>query len=122
MDASECGSFGDVKVMRTRHFFLFALLTAIISVVFHVTALGQFARGAERRARAVTLVEAERAAASVEADVYSTRAHVAMYAGMALAASSIALVTLSARKREPARRSIVYGLLLCYGLLQLVLI
>ena len=106
----------------TRHFFLFALLTVVIAVVLHVTALGQFGRSAERRARAVALIEAERAAAGVEADVYSTRALVAMYAGMALAVGSVALVTLSARKREPARRSIVYGLLLCYGLLQLVLI
>ena len=108
--------------MSTRRFFLFAVLAAVLAVVLHVTALGEFSRSVHHRAHAVTLGEAERAAARVESGLYSTRGHVTMYAGLALALGSIALMIISARKREPARRSVVFGLLLCYFLLQFVLV
>jgi hypothetical protein len=108
--------------MSTRRFFLFAVLTAVIAIVLHVAALSQISRSVQHRARAVTLSEAQRAAVRVEAGVYSTHGLVAMYAGLAFALGSIALVTISARKREPARRSVVLGLLLCYLLLLFVLV
>lgn len=108
--------------MSNRRFFLFAIFVALFAIILHVTALGQFSRSVHHRARAATLSESERAAARVEAGRYSTRGQVAMCAGLALALGSTALVIISARKHEPARRSAVFGLLICYVLLQFVLV
>lgn len=108
--------------MNARRFFLAALLAAVIAVLLHVAALGQFSQGLAQRAQAASLGEPERAAAKALAEGCSVRGHVAMYAGLAFAFASAAFAIKSARRQEPARRAIVIGVLACYGLLHFVLI
>jgi hypothetical protein len=108
--------------MHTRRFFLLAVLAAFLAVALHLTALTQFGRGLAHRARAVTASEAERIAAKTEATHYSQIGTAVLFTGVALAVASVVLAIVSSRRHEPARRSVVFGLLLCYLLLQLVLV
>lgn len=108
--------------MSTRPFYFLALLAAFLAVALHLTALAQFGRGLAHRARAVTAGEVERITARAKAAHHSRFGTVALFTGVALAAASVVLAIISSSKREPARRSVVYGLLLCYVLLQLVLV
>jgi hypothetical protein len=108
--------------MRTRRFFLFALIGAFLAVVLHVSSLNQFSRSVSARARSITVAEPERSAIRDDALWHSFTGHTAMYCGLALAVSSLVTVIISARRHEPAIRSVVFGLLLCYFLLQFVLV
>src|SRR5688572_669511 len=108
--------------MRTRRFFFFALFAASLAVSLHVGALNQFSRSVRARAHAVIVVESERAALRDDARLDSSVGHAIMYSGAALAMASVVLAVISARRREPARRSVVFGVLVCYFLLQFVLV
>ena len=94
----------------------------IIAVGLHLTALSQVSRGLHISARAVTLSESERAAARVEASSYSTRGAVIGYIGFAFALASVGFVIASARRHEPARRSVIVALQVCYVMLQFLLV
>ena len=108
--------------MGMRTLFLVSLVLAVLAISSHGLALGQFSRGALTLARAVTLPEAKRATARPEADRYTQRGGAFLLAGYALALLSVGFVVASARKHEPARRSLTIGLLTCYALLQLLVV
>jgi hypothetical protein len=108
--------------MSTRRFFFSALIAAFLAVVLHLGALKQFSRSMSARAHAVTVAEPERAALREDARVHSSVGHAIMYSGAALSVASVIFAVISVRRREPARRSIVFGLLVCYFLLQFVLV
>jgi hypothetical protein len=99
-----------------------SLALAIVAVGLHLTALGQFSRGAQTIARAVTLSESERVAARQEASRCSGRGAVIGYTGLAFALASIGFVIASARRHEPAWRSLTFALLGFYVILQFVLV
>ena len=119
---AELGSLGRFTRMSTRRFFFFALVAAFLAVVLHLGALKQFSRSMSARAHAVTVVESERAALRGEARWHSSVGHAIMYSGAALALASVVFALISVRRREPARRSVVFGLLVCYFLLQFILV
>src|SRR6266478_6153971 len=108
--------------MSTRRFFFFAVLAAFIAVLLHLTALAQFGCGLAHRARAATATETDRITARADAVHYRLFGSIALFTGVAVAATSVVLAIVSARRREPARRSVVFGLLLCYLFLQLILV
>src|SRR6185369_1311063 len=108
--------------MSTRRFYLMAVIAAFGAIVLHATALGLLGRSVHYRADAVTLTGAERVSTQANAVRISTLGHAAIYVGFALAAGSVVLSIVSARKHEPARRSTVLALLFCYFLLQLFIV
>ena len=83
--------------------------------------MSQTSRGLRIRAQA-TAPESYREAARVIASGYSKRGAVLGYIALALALVSVVSVILSARRHEPARRIVVYGVLTFYVMLQFVLI
>jgi hypothetical protein len=108
--------------MNNRRFFLFALIAAFLAIASHVGALNQFSRSMRALAHAVTVTELERAAFRDDARLHSSFGHAIMYSGLALAVASVVCLVISSRRREPALRSVVFGLLVCYLLLQLLLV
>jgi hypothetical protein len=108
--------------MSTRRFFLFALLAAFLAVGLHVAALSQFSRSVSGRARSITQPEPQRTAIRDDARLHLALGHAIMYSGLAMAIMSLVFVIISARRHEPAVRSVVFGLLACYFLLQFVLV
>jgi hypothetical protein len=108
--------------MSIRRFFFMSLALAVLAVGLHLAALGQFGRGSQTIARAVTLSESERTAARLEAGRYTSRGGVILYVGYAVALSSIGFLIASARKHEPAWRLLTIALLGFYVMLQFVLV
>src|SRR5438094_9739557 len=105
--------------MSTRRFFLLSLSLAILAVGLHLTAMSQTSRGLRIRA-SVTAPESYRTTARAVASTYSSRGAVLSYIGLCFALASAAFVAVSARKHEPARRVVVFGLLVCYIMLPFV--
>ena len=108
--------------MSKRRFFFLSLALAFLAVCVHLTAMSQVSRGLQIRARAIASVEADRAAARIESSKYSSRGAVIGYVGLAFALASVGFGVASVRRREPARCSVVLGVLLCYIMLQFVLL
>ena len=108
--------------MSIRRFFLVSLALAVLAVGVHGVALRQFSRGAQTIARAVALSESERAAAGIEAHRYTSDGGAILFVGYALALVSVGFVVASARRHEPAWRSLTIGLLMFYVMLQFVVV
>lgn len=108
--------------MSIRKLYFMSLSFAFLAVGLHLTAMSQMSRGVQIRAHAVTLSKPDRDSARVEASRHSSRGAVVGYVGFAFALASGGFVVLSARRQEPARRSVVLGLLVCYVMLQLILV
>jgi hypothetical protein len=108
--------------MRIRRFFFISLVLAVVALGLHVTAMSQFSGGLGIRGHAVTLPESDRAAARVEASRYSSRGLVIAYIGLPVALASLAFLVVSARRHEPAWRSVTFALLCFYVMLQFDLI
>jgi hypothetical protein len=108
--------------MHARRFFLFALIAAFLAVALHVGALSQFGRSAATRARWIRATESARSAIRDHERLHSTVGHTMMYSGAALAAASVIFLIISSRRHESAKRSVVFGLLVCYFVLQFVLV
>ena len=104
--------------MSIRRFFIASLALAIVAVGLHLTSLSQTSRDSRTIARAVTLSESERVAARVDAQVYFNRGGVIGCIGLVIALASLVFVVVSARKREPAWRSVTFALLFIYVMLQ----
>ena len=107
--------------MKIRVFFILSLALALIAVGLHVAALSQNGHAAHSIARAVTQPESEeseRAVARQTALVYRDRGSVIAIMGLGVALASLTLVVLSARKHEPAWRSVTVAFLFFYLLLQ----
>ena len=83
--------------MSIRIFFLLSLLLAVLAVGVHLTAMSQ-------------------------ASSYSKRGAVLDYIGLAIAFASVAFVVASARRHEPARRIVVFVVLICNVMLRFGLI
>ena len=107
--------------MNMRRFFLVSLGLAVLAVGFDMAALSQYSRGARVYARAVVLPESERVAAKSEAQTYRSRGTVVSLVGLAFALASLVFVIVSARKHEPAWRSVTVALLVFYVMLQFAL-
>lgn len=110
------------RVMASRRFFFLSLLLALLAVGLHLTAMSQISRGVQIRAQAVTTPELNRDAARAEAGRYSNRGAVLGYVGPVFVLASVVLAVMSVRRREPARRAVIIGVLVCYAMLQLVLV
>jgi hypothetical protein len=108
--------------MSIRRFFFVSLALAVLAVGLHLVALGQFSRGSQIIARAVTSSEAERSGARLEAARYASRGGVILYGGYALALASVGFVVASARRHEPAWHSLTISLLIFYVMMQFVLV
>ena|SRR5436189_5317764 len=108
--------------MSIRRLFLVSLALAVLAIGVHGAALRQFSRGASTIARAVTLSEFDRAAARLEADRCTSRGGAVLHIGYAFALASVGFVVASARRHEPAWRSVTIGLLMFYVMLQFVLV
>lgn len=109
------------RAMSIRRFFLLSLRLAVLAVGLDMTALSLYSRGARVIAEAVVLRESERAVARSEAQTYRSRGTVISLAGLAFALASLILVIVSARKHEPAWRSVTFALLVFYVMLQFAL-
>src|ERR1051326_963682 len=108
--------------MSVRLHFLASLVLAVIAVCIHMAALGQIGRGVGLRARAVSAAASERASMKAEASRYSRSGSVIGYTGLVVALVSVGFVIVSARRHEPARRSLTYTMLFVYVMLQFVLV
>jgi hypothetical protein len=108
--------------MHARRFFLFALIGVFLVIALHVGALTQLGRSAATRARWIKATESERNDIRNAEHVRSTIGHTMMYSGAALALASVIFLVVSSRRHESADRPIVFGLLVCYFLLQFLLI
>ena len=108
--------------MTACKYFYMALAMAVVAVAIQLASMSEAGRSLELRATAVSLPEARRALARREAETHSEQAGILAYVGFAIAAFSIASSVASARRREPARRIVIIGLLASYALLQCVLI
>lgn len=107
--------------MSIRRFFIVSLGLAILAVSLDMTAMSQYSRGARVIARAVVLPENERAFAKSEAQTYRSRGTAISIVGLVFAVASLAFVIASARKHEPAWRSVTFALLIFYVMLQFAL-
>lgn len=107
--------------MSIRRCFLWSLVLAILAVGFDMAAMSQYSRGARAIARAVVLPESERVAAKSQAQIYRERGTIVSVAGLVFALVSLVFVIVSARKHEPAWRSVTVALLTFYVLLQFAL-
>ena len=107
--------------MHIRRYFLWSLMLAIFAVGFDMTAMSQYSRGARVIARSVALPESERIAAKSLAQTCRERGTVVSIVGLSLALTSLGFVIVSARKHEPAWRSVTVALLTFNVLLQFAL-
>jgi hypothetical protein len=108
--------------MKKRAFFLLSLSLAILSLSAQLWAMGFTSRSLYMRTRAITGRQEERAQGIAEAKNYLRQFPMFYYSGWAFAASSVALLVVSLRRREPAKHAIPFGLLGFYLILQLLLI
>lgn len=108
--------------MRTRRFVFVSLALALVAVGVHLTSLAQIGHSTRIRARTATVAEPERVVLRAQATGYSHRGAAFGWAGLAVALASVGFVVTSARKREPARRSITIVLLALYVMLLLVMV
>ena len=111
-----------MTIFATRRFFSFALVAAFLAVALQVGALDQFGRSLTLRTHAAMVGEPERTALRDKAVSHLSIGHAVMYCGAALAMASVVFAIISVQRREPARRSVVFGLLACYLLLQFMLV
>jgi hypothetical protein len=95
-----------------------SLVLAVLAVGLDMVAMSQYIRAARISALAVVLPESERVVAKSEAQTYRSRGTVVSLVGFAFALASLFFVIVSARKREPAWRSVIFALLVFYVMLQ----
>jgi hypothetical protein len=108
--------------MSIRRFFLASLALAVLAVGLQGAALRHFSRGAQTIARAVESSDAAREDARAEANSLAHQGEVTAYIGMAVAVASVAFLVVSARRHEPAWRSVTLALLAFYIMLHLTLV
>jgi len=102
-------------------YFLLSAVLAFIAIGLEVAAKSRDSRAIRTLARAVVLPEGERAAAKMQARSFSTQGTIVSLIGVAFALGSLAFIIPSARKHEPARRSVTVVLLVLYLMLQLLM-
>lgn len=107
--------------MSIRRYFLLSLLLSVLAVGLDMAGMSYYSHGARIRARAITSPGSDRGAAEIEARAYRTRGTFISVFGLMLALSSLFFVVVSARKHEPAWRSVTVALLIFYALLQFAL-
>ena len=110
------------RAMNMRKFFLVSLGLAVLAVGLEMVAMSQYSRGARVIARAVILPESESAVAKSEAQTIRSRGTVVSLVGLGFALASFVLLIVSARRHEPASRSVIFALLVVYVMLQFLLI
>lgn len=108
--------------MRKRAFFLASVLLVTVALGLHLGALGQISKGVGRQAQSVTLDEEQKQQMIVEVHHYTSRGELLAYVGLVFALSSVACLVVSFRRREAARRSIPVTLLICYLMLQFMMV
>jgi hypothetical protein len=108
--------------VKARVFFFVSLVLAILALWAQLWAMGFAGRSLHMRTLARTGPPAEKAQHLAEAREHSRRFPLFCSAGWVFAVSSIAVLVVSSRKREPVSRSIPVGLLVGFVLLQFLLI
>jgi len=107
--------------MDIRRFFLVSFGLAVLAVGLDIAAMLQYSRGPRVIARAAVLPESQRVVAKSDAQSYRSRGTVISVVGLAFALASLVFVIASARKHEPAWRSLTFTLLVFYVMLQFAL-
>ena len=100
--------------MKKRQYFLLSWALAVLGLCAHIQATRCVIRSLSLRARSVTWSEPERLRAKAEADVQLQRAPLFEYPSIAFAVLSAVFLVFSARRQEPAWRSVPFALLLVY--------
>ena len=108
--------------MKERAFFILSLVLVVLALSAHLWAMGFASRSLHMRARAIAGPPAEKAQALAAAKEHSRQFPFFYYEGLTFAVGSVALVAVSSRRHEPVSRSIPFGLLVGYVLLQFLLI
>ncbi len=106
--------------MAAKPRFLISLALAMLAICLHATSLSQFGRATRITAQKLTAAEPQRAALESQAAGSISHGSVLDYFAQAVALASVVMVVASARKHEPARRSVTLALLLVYVLIQFV--
>ncbi len=111
--------------MNRRKFFLVSLALALLALFLQLAGLAFGSRGASLRAQAVqrvadrgggSLTAEERNELKAQTDAYRHRGAIAQCCGGAVALTSIGFAVMSARKKEPAWRSLTFAVLFIYAL------
>src|ERR1700749_3575678 len=99
--------------MNRRKFFFISLACVFIAIGLQIVSQKQSARGLGLRARFASAAEPDRPALRAEANRFRRQADNFTLTGLGFTAASTGFVIVSARRREPARRSIVVVALVC---------
>jgi hypothetical protein len=108
--------------MKKRRFFILSLGLAILGLCAHLLAMGYVGRSVHLRALAFSKPEVERSRMKAEADSQLHRFPFFEYPSMAFAISSVVFLVFSARKHEPAWRSVTFAVLCGYVMSHFLLI
>lgn len=111
-----------MQPMKARRFFLLSVGLVIAAIALRFIALSEFNTCAGIITQSVSQPESQRSLANALVLRHRIAGSVVSVAGFALALGSLTLVLVSARKREPAWRLVVLGLLVVYLMLQFVLV
>lgn len=102
--------------MRFRSLFFASLLCVPFAFLLHTASLGQFSRSSMLRANSISVSDQDRADRRQEAENCRRGGSICNLTGLAFATTSLVLVILSARRKEPAARSITVVFLVLYVL------
>jgi hypothetical protein len=97
---------------------LVSLVLAGFAIGLELAAQAQFARGVGIVARSVVLPESQRLPARSQSKIYRARGTAVAIVGFGFALAASGFVVASARKHEPAWRSVTVALLVFYVMLQ----
>lgn len=97
--------------MPNRNFFFLSLAAVIGGVVLQLFSMSQTSAAVESVARSIELPAEQRTAARVEANQLLKRGETLQRVGMGCSMIGIVLMAVSIRRREPAKPSIIVGLL-----------
>ena len=109
-------------VMRRRAFFFASVFWVIVALSLHIAALGQISKGVGLRAQSVRLAAEQKQQMNAGARRYTSRGEALSYVGLVFGISSVGCLVVSFRRHEAARRSIPVTLLICYLMLQFMLV
>ncbi len=105
------------KMAGNLYFISFVLV--LLAIILHFLGWTQIRQGVQIRSHSVLLSESDRLAAKKKGGSFSRRGEIITSVGLALASISAVFAFASIRSGEPSQNSIVFGLLICYLILQM---